>query len=105
MEGSQSIYLQQISAGRQVFHCGFMFTVYVLYSASFKKIYIGYTSSLDERIRTHNELGTKGWTIRFRPWEVIYTEIFENKTAAMKREKELKTASGRKWIWQLISNR
>jgi len=40
-----------------LFHTFFMFTVYVLYSQQHDKIYIGYTSNLQERFRSHNELG------------------------------------------------
>ena len=82
-----------------------MFTVYILYSHSFQKIYIGYTSNLSERFKSHNELGTKGWTIKYRPWIVLHTEEFETKGMAMKREKELKMANGRKWIWSLINEK
>ena len=82
-----------------------MFTVYILYSPLHQKIYIGYTSNLDERFNSHNELGTKGWAIKFRPWEIVYTEHFSTKSDAMYREKELKTASGRAWIWQMIKQR
>ncbi len=82
-----------------------MFTVYVLYSQSHKKIYIGYTSNIRERFKSHNELATKGWTIKFRPWEIVQTEIFESKADALRREKELKSARGREWIWQLINNK
>ena len=69
-----------------------MFTVYVLYSEKFNKIYIGFTSDLEKRFVSHNELGTKGWTIKFRPWKIVYTESFETKAEALKREKELKSA-------------
>jgi len=79
-----------------------MFQVYVLYAASSKKIYIGFTSNLEQRILSHNVLGVKGWTIKYRPWEVIYTETFEAKAAAMTREKELKTGKGREWIYQVL---
>jgi putative endonuclease len=79
-----------------------MFSVYVLYSEEFHKIYIGYSSDLQERIKSHNELATKGWAIRFRPWKLIHQEGFETKTAALRREKELKTARGRKWIWEQV---
>ncbi len=75
-----------------------MFTVYVLYSKNFNKIYIGFTSDLQKRFLSHNELGTKGWTIKFRPWEIIHTEEFATKTEAMKREKQLKSSRGRFWI-------
>ena len=79
-----------------------MFTVYVLYSKDYNKIYIGFTSDLEQRLRSHNELGKKGWTIKFRPWKLIYKEVYQNKSDAMKREKELKTAKGRNFIWSII---
>ncbi len=79
-----------------------MFTVYALYSEKFDKIYIGFTSNLQKRLISHNELGTKGWTIRYRPWKVIHTETFESKIEAMNREKYLKTGVGREFIRNLI---
>jgi len=78
------------------------FTVYILYSYKFNKIYIGYTSNLIQRFHSHNQLGNKGYTVNFRPWQVIYTELFEEKTDAMKRENQLKSANGRSWIWYKI---
>ncbi|THU40723.1 GIY-YIG nuclease family protein [Niastella caeni] len=79
-----------------------MYTVYVLYSTRFDKIYIGYTSDLQDRFKSHNELGTKGWTIKFRPWEILHTENFDSKTSAMMREKQLKSAQGRAFIKELV---
>ncbi len=81
-----------------------MFTVYVLYSKRFNKIYIGYTSNLKARFLSHNKLGTKGWTIKFRPWEIAVTEEFQTKKEAMNREKQLKSANGREFIWNYIEN-
>jgi putative endonuclease len=82
-----------------------MFTVYVLYSRKFKKIYVGFTSDLEARFKSHNELGTKGWTIKYRPWIILYQEEFDSKSEAMKREKELKSGKGREFIWSLIKLR
>jgi putative endonuclease len=79
-----------------------MFTVYVLYSKGYEKIYIGFTSDLAQRLLSHNELGKKGWTIKFRPWQLIHSEVFQLKLDAIKREKQLKTATGRDFIWSLI---
>ncbi|NHE58409.1 GIY-YIG nuclease family protein [Cyclobacterium plantarum] len=79
-----------------------MFTVYALYSEKFDKIYIGFTSNLQKRLISHNELGTKGWTIAFRPWKLIHTETFKSKKEAMNREKHLKTGVGREFIRNLI---
>lgn len=75
-----------------------MFTVYALYSEKYKKIYIGYTSNVEQRLLAHNELETKGYTLRYRPWSLIHSEFFIKKSEAMKREKQLKTAKGREFI-------
>ncbi len=80
-----------------------MFTVYVLYSEKFNKIYVGYTSNMEQRLLSHNILETKGYTLKYRPWKVIYTEAFSEKPEAMKREKQLKTGKGREFIWDLVS--
>ena len=80
-----------------------MFKVYVLYSSKFNKIYIGFTSDLEKRLQSHNHLATKGWTLKFRPWRLVYKEAYELKSEAMKREKQLKSAQGRDFIWNLIN--
>ncbi len=81
-----------------------MFTVYILYSERYDKIYIGYSSDLKKRFKSHNELAKKGWTVRFRPWEIVYTETFERKQDALQREKQLKTSRGRAFIREKILN-
>ena len=65
-----------------------MFTVYVLYSPKFNKIYIGYSSDLNNRLLSHNQLATKGYTVRFRPWLIVHTEDYTTKTEAIKRESQ-----------------
>ena len=79
-----------------------MYVVYALHSKRFDKIYIGFTSDIVERFKSHNELSNKGWTIKFRPWEIIHQEKHLLKTDALKREKQLKSASGRDFIRSLI---
>ena len=81
-----------------------MFTVYVLYSPKYDKIYIGVTSNIQQRMISHNQLGKKGWTIRYRPWQIVHTELFQNKQQALKREKELKSAKGRAFVRTLIAS-
>jgi putative endonuclease len=80
-----------------------MFTVYILYSESYDKIYIGYTGNLEERLKSHNELGKKGWTRLYRPWKLIHFEDFETKQEALCREKALKSGKGREWIRNTFS--
>ncbi len=79
-----------------------MFVAYALYSPKFDKIYIGYTSDLVDRIKSHNFHSPKGFTKNFRPWIVIYVDFFETKSAAMKREKELKSSKGRDFVRKQI---
>jgi putative endonuclease len=81
-----------------------MYTVYILYSAKFNKIYIGFTSDIDKRLESHNILATKGWTIKFRPWVLVYTEVYHTKAEALQREKQLKTAKGRAFVWERINS-
>jgi putative endonuclease len=80
-----------------------MFTVYALYSKEFDKIYIGFTSNIEARFYSHNVAANKGYTVKFRPWIILYSEETESKAAAMKREKQLKSAKGREFIWSLIN--
>jgi putative endonuclease len=80
------------------------YCVYVLYSKSTNKIYIGYTSDLISRFKSHNELATKGWTRRFRPWVVIYCEYYSDKLSATCRETALKGGKGREWIHKNIQS-
>ena len=75
-----------------------MFTVYVLHSRSFDKIYIGFTYDKEKRIFAHNHISNKGWTKSFQPWKIIYTEVFNLTADAMMREKQLKSSKGREFI-------
>ncbi len=73
------------------------FAVYILYSYSADKFYIGYSGSLIERFRWHNK-AKKGFTLRYRPWSMIHVEFYSTKEEALGREKKLKGGQGRKWI-------
>ncbi|MBN1650060.1 MAG: GIY-YIG nuclease family protein [Bacteroidales bacterium] len=82
-----------------------MYHTYVLYSIQFNKIYIGFSSNLELRLSIHNSDKNTGWTSKYKPWEVLYSENFETKKEAMLREKQLKTSRGRAYIWDLVSSR
>jgi putative endonuclease len=81
-----------------------MFTVYVLYSPSFDKTYTGFSSNVEARFLSHNLLSKKGYTVRYRPWLILYTEQWSDKAQAMKRERYLKSGSGRAFIKRLVAN-
>ena len=78
------------------------FVVYVLYSEKFQKIYVGISSDLINRFHSHNKFATKGFTLKFRPWVIAFVEFYQTKQEALKREKQLKSAQGRKYIHEKI---
>jgi len=82
-----------------------MYAVYILYSYKYSKTYVGCTSNLIQRFYSHNFLGKKGWTIRYRPWKVIHVEIFEDKREALHREHFLKSGLGRQYIKNILLSR
>ena len=79
-----------------------MYTTYVLYSPGFNKIYIGFTSELTNRLMAHNDSRNTGWSSRYQPWELLYSEEHPNKAEAMQREMQLKTYRGREFIHEMV---
>ena len=79
-----------------------MYYTYILYSPIHDKIYIGFTQDLQARFESHNVLSTKGYTLKYRPWEIIFFEKFDNKVEAMNREKQLKSHAGRDFVWKIV---
>jgi putative endonuclease len=80
-----------------------MFTVYILFSAKKDSYYIGFTSDIiEERIRKHNS-NHNGFTGNTGDWKLVYSEIYVEKSTAMKREKEIKKWKSRKMIERLLA--
>ncbi len=77
--------------------------LYILYSQSRDRYYTGYSLNPEERLVEHN-LGATTSTRTGRPWRLVYTEEFENKSAAIKREKAIKRMKSRKYIENLINS-
>ncbi len=74
-----------------------MYIVYVLKSSVANKSYVGFTDNLQRRLAEHNS-GLSSFTKKYKPWNLIYRENFKNYDDAVKREKYLKSASGRKLV-------
>jgi putative endonuclease len=70
-----------------------MYCVYILQSVDHDKFYIGVSKNIDVRLKKHNNGSSKS-TKPYRPWRIIYTEKFENKGGAYKREFYLKQPRG-----------
>ena len=79
-----------------------MFYFYILFSSSIDKYYIGYTGDdLQIRLRNHNS-NHKGFTGQVNDWCITYFEVFENKSDAFAREREVKSWKSRIKIERLI---
>ena len=80
-----------------------MYTIYAIQSLYKNYIYVGLTSELENRIHRHNS-GYEKTTKPYRPFNVIYTEIAENRESARLREKFLKSSTGKRFLRKLIEN-
>jgi putative endonuclease len=74
-----------------------MFYVYVLKSEVDGSLYKGHCQDIEVRIKQHNS----GQTVSIKnkiPFVLIYKEEFETREEAIKRERYLKTAAGRRFL-------
>ena len=71
-----------------------MYYVYLLRSISSpEKTYIGYTATMIERLKKHNE-GSSLHTKNDRPWRLVAYLAFDSKKKALDFEKYIKVGSG-----------
>ncbi len=80
-----------------------MFIVYILYSNSLDKYYVGYTNDLERRLSEHNRKKGK-YTDGGIPWSLVHQEKYELKSEAMKREKFIKSQKSRQYILSILSS-
>ncbi|PCH69194.1 MAG: excinuclease ABC subunit C [Bacteroidetes bacterium] len=80
-----------------------MYFVYIIKSKIDDSLYIGYTQDLAIRLRKHNT-AKSGYTSRKKPWIVVYTEQFNDKFPAIKREIFLKEQKNRNFYDSLIES-
>ncbi|MBW6535545.1 MAG: GIY-YIG nuclease family protein [Mariniphaga sp.] len=69
-----------------------------------ESFYIGYSSNLEQRLQYHNS-GKSRYTSKKMPWKLVYTENFETRSEALKREKFLKKQRNREFYKKLINNK
>ena len=69
-----------------------MYYVYILKCRD-NTLYTGYTNNIKDRIQTHNSGKGAKYTRGRLPVELKYFEEFEDKTEALKREREIKKLS------------
>ena len=74
-----------------------MYYVYAIRSETRNYTYIGLSDDVNRRLEEHNS-GKNKTTKPYRPFSLILTEQFETRAEARKREKYLKSGSGREYI-------
>ncbi|WP_226063517.1 GIY-YIG nuclease family protein [Kaistella polysaccharea] len=78
-----------------------MFYLYILYSENIDSYYVGVSANVEERLKRHLS-NHKGYTAKTKDWIIIYTEIFDTKTEALRREIEIKNWKSKIMIEKLI---
>jgi len=66
-----------------------VFVYLILAKPNFNLSYVGWTTNLKKRIKLHNE-GKGAKFTRGRKWKLVYYEVLDTKSNALKREFELK---------------
>ncbi len=77
------------------------YTVYILQSEANGSYYIGSTGDLNERLFRHNQ-GRSRYTKRGIPWLLVHTEQFDTRSAAVKRERQIKNRKSKDFIEALV---
>ena len=78
-----------------------MYYVYILVSESSGAFYVGQTRNLSDRLRRHNS-GRSRYTRGQGPWQLAYAERFPSRSAAVRREMELKSRHSREFLTNLV---
>ena len=82
-----------------------VFFFYIIYSSVLDRFYYGHTGDeLNNRLRKHNS-NHQGFSGRTGDWVVVYSEVFQTKAEAYKRERQIKGWKNRRRVEQLINEK
>ena len=81
-----------------------MHHLYILYSPSSDKYYVGQTPDLETRLLFHNELSEDSYTSKHRPWELACSIETPSRSAAMKLERYVKSRKSRAYTESLVND-
>jgi putative endonuclease len=76
--------------------------VYILFSPSIEKYYIGYSENPEKRLEFHNSELNKIWSKRGQPWRLECVFPFSSKTEALKAERLIKNKKSVSYIRMII---
>lgn len=80
-----------------------MFYVYVLKLLKDNSLYVGYSSNLKQRIKSHKD--GKNFSTKYKlPLELIFYEAYKEKSDAKRRENYLKTTKGKTTLRAMLND-
>ena len=80
-----------------------MYAVYILASRRNGTLYVGVTNDLPRRVAEHRDDAVAGFTHPTQHQHLVHYEMFDDVTAAIAREKQLKRWR-RRWKLELIES-
>ena len=78
-----------------------MYYVYILQSTVTDRYYVGHTQDIQNRLDRHNKKRVRS-TKSGVPWKLVYTELFNTKSDAYKREMQIKSYKGGNAFLELL---
>lgn len=85
----------------RVFMFYMTYYAYILKSQMIDKYYIGSSENPERRLQFHNTI-ERGFTSRYRPWEIVFKQEFESKNLAIAAERKLKKWRSKKMTERVI---
>ncbi len=76
--------------------------LYVLKSETIDKYYTGVSTNPENRLVYHNTK-EKGFTSRYRPWEIVFKQEFESKELTLAAERKIKKWKSRLMIEKIFN--
>jgi putative endonuclease len=77
--------------------------LYILKSRSAEKFYVGSSEHPQTRLTYHNTF-EKGFTSRYRPWEIVFMKEYPGKSEAQSAERKVKSWKSSIMLRRLINN-
>jgi len=71
------------------------------------RFYIGHTDDLERRLGEHNDpdRAKSKYTAKRGPWTLVWSESHPDRSAAMRRERQIKAMKSARWIRENLLSR
>jgi putative endonuclease len=81
-----------------------MYHVYIIKSEKCQSYYVGFSSNPTRRLHFHNT-DSKGYTVRCRPWSIVWSKPYASKSDATAAERRIKGWKSRVQIELLVDGK